>query len=548
MNLSPPSPQDDDPIITQFRPLNGQWELNGDNITRIDHETGCTILHNYCKHINTTPLEVYRYLIETKDCDVITKDKYNDTPLHYAFEYFNPNNGGNITVLRYLLNQKTLDVNLKGQYGSTLLHAACCNINTLPLEIFQLLIETLGFDVNVQNNTDSSTLHRALAWFDPNKGGDIKVLMYLLNQNGVNGNLEACFGETLLHIACQKINKLPLEIFTVLIGTLGCNVNAREKYRDTPIHYAIQNFKPRTDGDINVLTYLLNQMGINGNLKGHNGYTLLHTACCNINSLPLDVFKLLIETIGCDINAQSDNQNTPIQFLFGCFDPNKGGDIKVLMYLLNQNGINVNIKNQYGNTILHMACEKINTLPIDVFKALVETIGCDINAQGEDNNTPLHNALRSFGSGDDIAVLYYLLAQKNINVNAKDKYGRTLLHWACKRINGLPLEIFQYLIETMGCDVNIQDNNKDIPIYYAFQLLDPNKGGDIKVLTYLLRQNNFRTKHHNGQTFLHLACINNHRTSRDHIKLNAECDTILCQIVEVIVETCIERVVDETIP
>jgi hypothetical protein len=81
------------PIITQFKPVKDQWELNDDNIKRIDQRTGKTILHNYCGYIKTTPLGVYRYLIETKGCDINVQDKYNDIPLHRAFENFNPDNG-----------------------------------------------------------------------------------------------------------------------------------------------------------------------------------------------------------------------------------------------------------------------------------------------------------------------------------------------------------------------------------------------------------------------------------------------------------------------
>jgi len=50
----PPPPQDDDPIITQFKPQYGQWELTDDNSKRIDLTTGETILLNYCKKINST--------------------------------------------------------------------------------------------------------------------------------------------------------------------------------------------------------------------------------------------------------------------------------------------------------------------------------------------------------------------------------------------------------------------------------------------------------------------------------------------------------------
>jgi hypothetical protein len=72
MNLlpPPPPPHDDDPIITKFKLFNGQWELTEDNIKRIEPQTGQTILHNYCKYINTTPIEVYRFLIDTKGCGI----------------------------------------------------------------------------------------------------------------------------------------------------------------------------------------------------------------------------------------------------------------------------------------------------------------------------------------------------------------------------------------------------------------------------------------------------------------------------------------------
>jgi hypothetical protein len=42
-------------------PQDGQWELNDNNIKRIDR--GETILHNYCKFINTTPSQVFVYLV-----------------------------------------------------------------------------------------------------------------------------------------------------------------------------------------------------------------------------------------------------------------------------------------------------------------------------------------------------------------------------------------------------------------------------------------------------------------------------------------------------
>jgi len=182
MNLPSPPPQDDDPIITQFKPVQGLRRLNDHNIKHIDRDTGQTILHNYCRYINSTPLEVYQYLIETKGCDVNVQDKNQSTSLIYALRYFK---GDNIPVLTYLLSRKDVNVNIKNYNGDTLLHAASFNINSIPLEIFQLLIETLGFDVDAQNNLKMTSLHHAINSFNPNDGGDINTLKYLLTQRNI---------------------------------------------------------------------------------------------------------------------------------------------------------------------------------------------------------------------------------------------------------------------------------------------------------------------------------------------------------------------------
>jgi ankyrin repeat protein len=267
---------------------------------------------------------------------------------------FDPRNGGNISVLQYLLSQKGINGNIKGQFGSTLLHYACGNINKLPLEIFKVLIERIGCDVNAQNNFKINSLHYSINSFNPDIGGDIEVLTYLLTQKNVIVNIKCNSGSTLLHYACEKVNKLPIDIFKLLIETHGGDVNAQDNNKDTPIHCALCTFNPRYDGDITTLTYLITQKGVN--VKGQYGNTILHYACGNINSLPLDVFKTLIETQGCDVNVQNDSNNTPLHLAFRYFDPNNDSNITVFAYLINQNNFNVNIKGRNGCTFLHLAC------------------------------------------------------------------------------------------------------------------------------------------------------------------------------------------------
>jgi hypothetical protein len=102
------------------------------------------------------------------------------------------------------------------------------------------------------------------------------------------------------------------------------------------------------------------------------------------------------------------------------------------------------------------------------------------------------------------------------------------------------------LIETHGADVSIRDIYEDTPIYVALRHFDPNYGGDITVLTYLINQKavNVNIQDRVGHNLLHYACINNIAGKLGD--LNTQSDTALCKIIEVIVERCVGSILDET--
>jgi hypothetical protein len=68
------------------------------------------------------------------------------------------------------------------------------------------------------------------------------------------------------------------------------------------------------------------------------------------------------------------------------------------------------------------------------------------------------------------------------------------------------------------------------------------------VLAYLINQNNvnLNIKNEKGCNLLHTTCINNLPSYRRSVELDAENDTVFCQIVEMIAERCIKQVLDET--
>ena len=123
--------------------------------------------------------------------------------------------------------------------------------------------------------------------------------------------------------------------------------------------------------------------------------------------------------------------------------------------------------------------------------------------------------------------------------------------------------MYRYLIETLGCDVNAQDKYNDTPLHYAIYSFNPRYSCDITVLAYLINQKNLNVNitNRNDHTLLHLACIceieyyddadYDSTNSDDDLdnsddSVEAKSETSLCQVVEVIVETCLEQILDGT--
>jgi ankyrin repeat protein len=507
-----PAPLDDDPIITQFRPVTGQWELNEANIKRIDPQSGETILHNYSQHINTTPFRVFKYLIETKGGDITIQSNYLDTPIHLAFLHFNLHEGGDINTLLYLLNLEGVNVNFQGYNGCTILHYACRNVIGLSLDIFEYLIEIKGGDITIQSNYLNTPIHLAFHYFDSNEGGDINILEYLINLKDTDVNIKGQYHCTILHAASLHINILPLDIFKYLIETKGGDITIQSNYFNTPIHLAFGCFDSNKGGDINILKYLLNLEGVNVNKKDDDGNTILHSVFENINGLPLDIFKYLIETKGGDITIQSNYLDTPIHLAFLHFNLHEGGDINILKYLLNLEGVNVNKKGDDGRTILHYACRNVIGLSLDIFKYLIETKGGDITIQNDDNYSPIHDAFLHFNSSEsvDISPLLYLLNLEDSDVNIKGRYGRTILHSACCNVNGISLEIFEYLIENKGLKIGCLDRQGNTPLHLLINNLSSKDDFTVSQIAEYLIQKGIPINHKNSEQLTVLGRLFKH--------------------------------------
>src|SRR5690606_34238403 len=85
-------------------------------------------------------------------------------------------------------------------------------------------------------------------------------------------------------------------------------------------------------------------------------------------------------------------------------------------------------------------------------------------AKNKEGDSPLHGAIKHYSS---LPIVQALLANPNIDVNATDNEGNSLLHIAIK-YHRLP--IIKALLEDTRTEVNAKDNQGDSALHEAIKL------------------------------------------------------------------------------
>ncbi len=369
-----------------------------------------------------------------------------DSPLHIAVI------NSNMEEITHLLND-CFDINGLDLEGQTpLQHAATSG----SLEVVKLLLAK-GASTDTAENTPS-TLHGAVT------GGKTEVVTLLL-KHGVEVNTRTENGTTPLHIAAMDGK---VEIAQLLINN-GADLSAKREHSanhlaaglQTPLHSAAAS------GHTEIVKQLL-QAGVNVDIRehGNHGKTPLHLAAYHGQ---VETVKVLIAA-GADVKAnqykRSPSPLTPLHMTL-----NNSDDIDVksaleITRLLIANGADINIQGDEKKTLLHDAARYGK---VEIVSFLVES-GASINAKGWRDYTPLHMAIipdqnqpqnSRFNSGRLKTIKN--LVSFGADVNAVDYSNATTLHLAAEIGSS---DILETLLHA-GADLNALDNQGRSPLHRA---------------------------------------------------------------------------------
>lgn len=241
-------------------------------------------------------------------------------------------------------------------------------------------------------------------------------------------------GNSLLHVAAE-MDDLALIDFCM---DVELNINAKNKAGERPLHVAI------SAGVVGAVKCLV-EGGANPNLwflSGDEKYNLFHIAIGFGNN---EVIKAILESPLLEINAfTGDGQKSALHLAAEMGNSRAIG-------LLAAKRADLNVKDKNGDTPLHLA---VRSGSLKAARALIEA-GADLSLANNEGVQPLMIAATK-KNGE---YLVSLLISHGAQINAKDQYKDTALHYAA-RVGNLPLV---RLLLNAGANLKLINRMGDTP-------------------------------------------------------------------------------------
>eukprot|EP01113_Clastostelium_recurvatum_P011680 TRINITY_DN1597_c0_g1_i1.p1 TRINITY_DN1597_c0_g1~~TRINITY_DN1597_c0_g1_i1.p1 ORF type:complete len:688 (-),score=192.59 TRINITY_DN1597_c0_g1_i1:164-2140(-) len=145
----------------------------------------------------------------------------------------------------------------------------------------------------------------------------------------------------------------------------------------------------------------------------------------------------------------------------------KHNDVELVDIILSgfkQNKADINVKDKNGYTALHQA---VAVSDDRVLMMLLQYDGIDVDVENDDKNRPLHYFCQKFKS-PNCHEPFQLFIEKGANTNAQNNNGETPLHKAIFN-NTVRLMMVNLLLQS-GADVNILNSMGETSLHYAVRL------------------------------------------------------------------------------
>lgn len=145
-------------------------------------------------------------------------------------------------------------------------------------------------------------------------------------------------------------------------------------------------------------------------------------------------------------NTPTDEEFTALHFA------TYHGNYSLIRFLIDNANADIHKRNKFGSTVLHIAAQGDQALPLIYFHRK----GMDINIRDNRQSTPLHWACYS---KSEIALNYLLsMIPQGLDLNPKDQKGFTPLHLAVKSVEALKSTRPVRALLLKGADRNSVDN------------------------------------------------------------------------------------------
>ncbi|GLV44410.1 Ankyrin 2 [Carabus blaptoides fortunei] len=401
---------------------------NGASAETITND-GSSLLHFAAKYCRD---QIIIYLIQEHKISVNSLDYSGLTPLFYTL-FFNksiPEDDVLATVKLLIKNGASAETIINN--GSNLLHVAAEYCRD---QIITYLIQEHKISVDSLDYSGLTPLFHALLANKSIPEDNVLATVQLLIKNGASAKTTINDGSNLLHVAAEYCRD---QIIIYLIEEHKISVDLLDSSGLTPLFYALYANKSIPEDDVMATVKLLIENGASVDIIINDGSNLLHVAAENCRD---QIMIYLLEEHKISVDSSDSSGRTPLFYALLANNSILEDAVTDTMKLLIAHGATVEATDNIGSTVLHYAaqCGRYQALSY-----LLHNYTININTKDEDGDTPLHDALLANKSKNQETVkkIIEILLHKGASINLKNNTDQTALDLASAEVREFMLKSY----------------------------------------------------------------------------------------------------------